>query len=158
MSHKVTTQHFQIFVKACKFWCKQFGLLDHRINYYYDKLDDDSTCACTSTERESRCVAISLNTSWIVAVSKTRLENVALHEVMHVLLGDLTELANQRFTSEEDIDTANEAAVVRLENGISDLISSRKVKNNVKKDCVRSSGVVPTSAFAVPCRPDHMCS
>ena len=69
-----------------------------------------------------RTGVITLNTTWSVPVTREELDAVALHEIIHLILGDLTDVANQRFLLERDIDKVLEAAVVRLENGIRNLI------------------------------------
>ena len=125
-SYKTTPQQFELFVKTCKFWQKQFGLFDYRVQYYHEKMKNTTDCATATTCKEDRTAAICLNTAWVIPVTFAELQRVALHEVMHVLLADLTDVACQRCISETDVKVANEGAVVRLENGISDLYYNLK--------------------------------
>ena len=129
MAYKVSTEKFKLFTKTCKFWMKQFGLLDYRVQFYHEKLDE-SDCAMTTTCRQDRAGAITLNTQWAIPATAEELQRVALHEVMHVLISDLSDLALQRVISDMDIHIANEAIVVRLENGISDLYYDTRDKKD----------------------------
>ena len=115
VSYEVSEKNFEMFVALCKFWQHHFGLFDFHIHYYYEKLDDAGDMARARADAEDRTVAIGLNNKWLVPVTDEEIQRVALHEMMHVLLADLSEAAEQRTISERELKIANEAVVLRLE-------------------------------------------
>ena len=113
-SYEVTLAHYNMFVELCKYWQNCFGLHDFSINFVHEKLDEDDYAATNACGKD-RTAVIALNVKWIVPVKNEVIHRVALHEIMHVLLTDLTDAAENRYTTEQQIITAEEAAVVRLE-------------------------------------------
>ena len=58
----------------------------------------------------------------------------ALHEVLHLVLSDLTACAHDRFIGEHEIKEANEKAVVRLTNALWELLEPVEDKRSVTND------------------------
>jgi hypothetical protein len=114
-SFEVTEDNFKKFVALCKFWKNHFGLFDFHIHYYHEKFDDAADLARTLANSEDRTAAVAINNRWLIPVTDEEIQRVALHEMMHVLLADLSEAAEQRIISERELKIVIEAAVLRLE-------------------------------------------
>jgi hypothetical protein len=98
-------------------------MMDFRIEYYMDKLEQDGACAITHFDIEDRAASITINTQWMVPVTDRTVNAVALHEVVHLVLADLTDLGRERHVLAKSIWQANESAVVRIENCIMGLLT-----------------------------------
>ena len=120
--HALTAIHFRNFIRNCQDWQRRFGMMDFRIEYYMERLDQDSSCAITHFDIEDRAASITINNQWIVPVTDRTLNAVALHEMAHLMLADLTDLGRERHVTAKAIWQANEAAVIRIENCIMGLL------------------------------------
>lgn len=114
-ANKTTAEHFGWFKDAVNRWQKELGLTDWNIQLRHEALE--SALATTYANNAGAVATIALNTSWneLDIPTKERIERVALHEVIHVLLSDLSYLAECRYTSKEEIDVAEHKTVRRLE-------------------------------------------
>ena len=113
---KITKKEFNLFVEECEKWQKYFQLNDWRIDYYFEKLNG-ATASCYRI-LEDKVAEITLNT--IIgrddnSTCLSHLKETALHEVLHILLSDITLLAQKRFISKDEIDIAEHSLIRKLE-------------------------------------------
>lgn len=79
---------------------------------------EDAHANCLLDGNEKWCV-VRLTTDWNgkdKPLTQLELDIAAYHEVLHLRLGSLRWLAKSRYTSEAEIDKADEETVVALEN------------------------------------------
>ena len=119
---KTTTKHFACFKRECECWIDRYGLKDWHIYFEHCEIEDrPRTCAMAETDLENRIARITLNDKWEnLEPTCALLRNAAYHEVCHVLLCRLTELALSREIFKNVIDDEIHAVIRRLENGISE--------------------------------------
>jgi len=98
------------FKALCFQWREKFGLLDWSITIQLSRLPKD-TQAETTYYTEARTATISLNKD-----NSEDLSLIAKHELIHLLIADLSYLAEERFVSLREIQVANEILVMKLEN------------------------------------------
>ena len=114
--YHTTAAHFKIFKKECRKWIDFFELNNWKV--YFAHVDEPEIknlawCNCTlSTLTATLC----LNTTWRNDIpNNTWVKGAARHEVIHLLLGRLASLAVARFTKEDEIDSAEEGLIHRIE-------------------------------------------
>ena len=115
---KTTELHFAIFSEAVYKWQQTLGLLDWSI-YLAHEADSEGYGSCTPNNT-GRVATITLNTEWddMRPITPGSLDTVALHEMLHLLLADLTWLIECRYLTESDIMPAEHAAIRRLEKAL----------------------------------------
>lgn len=120
MLFKVISNHFACFKKECKHWIDRYGLKDWHIYFEHDEIvDHPGACAIVDVDLKNRLARITLDIQWEdVEPTRALLQNAAYHEVCHILLYRLKELALSREVSKEVIDDEIHAIIRRLENGI----------------------------------------
>ena len=116
MTENVTKKHFKIFKRACRKWLKKLGLADWLV--YYSMSFEIEHYAEICTSRTERATTIYLCGRWPLAeihpLNEKNLEASAKHEILHLLVADLADLARDRYSTEEEIDCAEESLVERL--------------------------------------------
>ena len=127
---KTSARDFEKFKIYCRKWADLFGLKDYHFTFRHVKGDRAAYGGCL-IDFKRRTARISLYVDWGkgVEVTEEELDRTALHEILHVVLDHLTALAEVRYVVAGDIEMAQEAAIVRLENGIYPLVRSARVKN-----------------------------
>ena len=123
---KTTAKDFERFKTYCREWIEVFGLLDYRVHYIH--AGGQTGFGRCSTNSVSRSSLIKLCKDWGhgIDVTDEELRRTALHEVLHIIMNGTVELAKARWVQEEELDTAEEAAVTRLENAIFSLREKRR--------------------------------
>lgn len=114
---KTTIAHFAYFKKECEVWIERYGLKDWRVYFEHAEIADrPCACACTEVDLENRLVRITLNTVWVdIKPAYTLLYETAYHEVCHVLLHRLTEMAMSREVFRDAIENEVHVIIRRLE-------------------------------------------
>lgn len=108
----MTQEEFDRFKQHCECFIKKCGLLDWDIDIVYRKLEPLVPCE-TRLDFDQRTAMIKGSTEH---VDNCDMEVLAKHEIGHILVGGLAELAKKRFVNEAEIDREWEAIVTRLEN------------------------------------------
>ena len=116
---KTTTKHFDLFRKEVYRWIDEFGLGDWRIDCYHEHNMDGARASCVFRCQEM-AADIYLEREWEGdKITTYKVKTSALHEVSHILLAKLYELAHNRFTVTEDqISEATEGIIRRLERAL----------------------------------------
>ena len=115
--HEVTREEYEYFQKACSSYRQSFGLLDWDIYFFEDDLSGDDEMANISWCFTGHSVRITLSNK--MPVSKDYLEildNIARHEMIHLLLARIQEYAQRRNVIQDDIDEAIESLVRMIDN------------------------------------------
>lgn len=86
--------------KKFKKYCDEY-IVGHRLGDWmvqYDHADLGKDLSCVVFETKQRIAKIKLNTKWDCEVTDRNIREVALHEVLHLALSRLMDLAESRFT------------------------------------------------------------
>lgn len=110
MKSKTARQYAQ-FVTEFKRLQRLWGLTDWRVTFSQEALADDYAQIMTSGS--THVAHVKVNTK--VFGEHRTVEQVAQHECLHLLLGDITCLARYRYAQSDEITTAEEACVRRIE-------------------------------------------
>jgi hypothetical protein len=122
---KTNAKDFHQYESCCRKWIRFFGLLDWDVAFEHADLGGDTEAQCTFNA-ESRMATLSLNTEITGIIP---LDRLAFHETAELMLADLNELANSRFTTELQIDQARHNVIHTLENSIYQFIQKVKRKS-----------------------------
>lgn len=110
-----TKKHFDVFQKHVAATVVFFGLHQFDVRVLHEKIDGRAACQMMCLHGVA---VVRLNTVWDVPVTDELLRSTAQHEVCHVLLGNLHELAYQRHCTGDDIYRAEEECANLLVNAI----------------------------------------
>ena len=112
-----TRAEFAEFRAWCVLWVERFGLTDWCIAY---RLDGESMgrLAGATLDAQARNATVYLANSHSADEPEWDMEALALHEVLHVVVADLGDLARSRYVMEDALERIEEALVVRLSHAI----------------------------------------
>lgn len=124
---------FKLFVAEIRRLIEVFGLQRYTFYYFhgetstgYNPNENGGQASCLKTHRNN-AVNIGLGEEIICVdmggrsrkqIVRERIKEIALHELMHVLVFPLQTLGESRFVSEEEIHEQAESLVIALTNGI----------------------------------------
>jgi len=115
--HKLQSHHFAYFVGCCKALVRHIGINDWEISYQFLESDLDTPRASTTIyDKNNRLAGIQLHDSWDRVPSEFNIWKVAFHEVMELLLSDLSILAQSREWDYYDYDREHHRLIRILEN------------------------------------------
>jgi len=111
---KTTSTHFNLFKKYFNEHALELGLLEWK--YYFKHKHLENLFASTCFNLESKIVSVTFTTDWCCndcdyKLTTENIRSIARHEVHHVLLGQLYELARYRFITKDRLDEAEERVV-----------------------------------------------
>jgi len=111
-----TTQaQYNLFKKECIKRAKQFQLNNWQIDFYLSDIEKDQAktyrdyIACTIIVYFNTTITKSPDETWEQLIKDT-----AKHEMLHVLDGNLAQLAASRYVTPDEIEKADEELVVKL--------------------------------------------
>ena len=113
---KTTNKHFELFKKECEYWKRKLEL-PYKIHYEH-KGTDEAIHSCVYIDIKGCVARIELNTDWsMVGVTKIddSIKEAAKHEMIHLLLGRLSEYALSRDYTGDNCLEAEEELVRKLE-------------------------------------------
>ena len=100
---KTTKADFLRFGKYCTKYIKKSKYTHWDVDYAHGGIAEVNLAECVFNEEE-REATISLNTTiYPVEVTANILEDIAYHEVCHIILARLLRLSEERFTTEKDL-------------------------------------------------------
>jgi len=108
---EVTAEHVKYFAERCRYWQREFGLTSWRL--YVDQHEDETSLASADGDDNALIFKVMLSTEWNEPVTQEALDATAFHEIAHVLLRPLVELA-EAHGSERDIERIEHAVIHRL--------------------------------------------
>jgi len=111
---RTTTKDFELFVNECEYWEKRFELNGWDIDYYHKKCENDNAIAEVSIDLKARSASVTFN-KLISNELKFNIKQTAKHEMIHCLIGVLSELGSSRYVTEDELIIAEEELVRKLE-------------------------------------------
>lgn len=101
---KTTVAHFKQFQKFCRTWQQRFGLTSYKLYFRHEKLD--GKYGSTGYRINARTAGVTLATEWNDerSLNSRELNRLAKHELLHLLLGELFVLAEDRYASADSLD------------------------------------------------------
>jgi hypothetical protein len=110
---KTTKADFDYFVKRCKHWIKVLGINGWEIEYKHTNLPGQ--LARWGGDSVSMHTTLYLGIDWEeTEPTKKELDLTALHEVLHLLLGEIQNLGDTRYTTEDHWHSAIHVVINRL--------------------------------------------
>jgi len=115
--HEVTPEEYEHFKKSCLTYKKLFGLVDWDVYFVMDDLSEDSELANISWCFTGHSVRVTLSSKMPVYDDYLiALDDVARHEIIHLLLARIQEYSQRRNVIQADIDEAVESLVRMIDN------------------------------------------
>ena len=115
-----TEEHFETFKRACQKWIDIFGLTEWTI--YYEHKPAPGMFAQTVLNVQNAIATLRLAKEWpddqVCPVTNEAVEENALHEVIHVLLGDLDRAGCSRSFDRSEMSSILERTVHRIEHAL----------------------------------------
>ncbi len=108
---KTTQEDYDIFVNEIKRLLKLFHIDDWHV--YYDLCTLKGANATCTSDITARGVTFRFGKS-IFIYTPDEIKNTALHEVCHLLLANLSELADSRFVTRDELQQADESVAEKL--------------------------------------------
>ena len=118
---KITQREKKLFEKTCGFWQRELGLMQYNLSFSYTDLGNDS-CGDVlfgrlSVNEMGKIATIELLDDYPKSYKEDfDVEEIARHEMLHLLTQRLYWLGIQRYLNPSDLIEEWEAVTVRLEN------------------------------------------
>lgn len=115
-----SAEQFELFKSECKRWIDKVGITGWDVYYEHKPLKNLAQCC---TKSISHLAIITLTSEWDSEGIPCTDEGIALaakHEVMHLLIAKLDDLASARWVTADEVTEASEELVIRLTNLIPD--------------------------------------
>lgn len=118
---ELTENDFNIFKSEAEYWLNQFGLKDWRVDYAFEKLDEENRAECRY-HWHGKTACLALNKWPSDSLSQGQIEESAFHEVCELLLIEMRRIALDEhipFEEREGLtDCACHSVIRRLENSV----------------------------------------
>jgi len=111
--HKTTKKDFEKFRGFVHKYLKEFSLEFWDVYIHHEKLKLGVDANITLRILDS-VASINLNTESFSSITNELLDTWAKHEVIHILIGRMTELGKARLVTEDEFHAAEEELVRRL--------------------------------------------
>ncbi len=114
---KTSKKDFLLFKKECQRWIEKLGLSEWECHYYHKKIDKGvGADTCVDVEASKVVFRLNAETGYPREESEFQgtIEQTAKHEVMHLLLGPLSEKAKYRYVRHAELESAEHGIVMRL--------------------------------------------
>ena len=113
-------KQFEVFNKSCKKYIEKYGLLlEWNIDIALEDLGDgeEGTFARCVPEHRGRAARISLNSEYVTQKyqeTEESIDDIARHEVCHLLISDVVCLSNDRYLTPEEVIKEAEKLTTKL--------------------------------------------
>lgn len=115
--NRTSENDFIIFQEECRYWISKFGLNDWELFFYHVEDDSKTDRAWCHIEISSHIATFILPVLWYsLKPTEFLIRKSAFHEVVEVLFAEINFIANDRFTSQEKLDTAIHTIIRVMEN------------------------------------------
>jgi len=108
---RTTKDHFERFVDCCKHFISEWGLTDWDVRYTH-KTDPQNMATCI-VDADSHIAVINMSRSWN-SIDDHLVRETAMHEVAHILYGDMICAAVNRYLTEQELTRAMEVTANRI--------------------------------------------
>lgn len=112
---KTTDKHFAYFKKQAQAWIQKLGLTNYRVLFLHADDPDLGPSSYGWFKSKGNTANIGLGLTTDRPVTTELLDQVALHECLHLLFDDLAYAATQRFIPMGFIEAEEEQIIARLE-------------------------------------------
>ena len=114
---KTTKADFKLFKRECEKWIDIFGLHGYEFRYSHENSEESDTLADVVWETVHRSSHIVLYENWPDCYEKDdyQIRLCAFHEVFHVFIGKLSNLAKARYIKEREVEEEEHAIIRTLE-------------------------------------------
>jgi len=106
--------HSRRFHKHVAKWLEAFRLADWEVHYDFSTAYIERLADC-APEADVKKALIVLYDTWCIDPTDKALDQTACHEVLHVLLAQLMQLASDRYTTEKQLADAEQDVIRALE-------------------------------------------
>jgi len=112
---KTTQKQFELFKTWCRYYIEKFQLNNWQIDFYLTDIEGVQAqvfrdyLACTARVNFNATITKSPDETWEQLIKDT-----AKHEMIHVKLGNLAQLAASRFVTPDELEKAEEELTVKL--------------------------------------------
>lgn len=115
MSNKTTAADFDFWCSEVTHWLRAFGLYQQwELRYHHVFEKEPENRAMVSYNIEGRMASFKLYANWgDSTVSRHTLARVALHEVLHLVLAELSDMVRRRYGVTREMEDAAEHVVLR---------------------------------------------
>ncbi len=110
--HSLTAEHLGVFRRAIQRYVKYYGLLNWHVEVYSG--ESTEALAWVRPAVEAHRADVYLATTWDEEPTEKRLLDKARHEVLHIVVADLSHAGGKRYVSESELNEAEEQLVLRL--------------------------------------------
>ena len=107
-------KHSKQFHRYVAKWLEKFRLADWEVHYKFCDNESSNMADCVS-EVDIKKALVTLYREWDLEPDKNTLNQTALHEVCHILLAPLMELAIGRYVTEKQLFDAEHDVIRALE-------------------------------------------
>jgi len=115
--YKTTKKDFAEFKKECWCWIEYFGLKAWEWDIRHEDPEMENARASYNLSFQPRYVCVRLNKSFLVIPDKNEIKACAFHEICHILLSGLSEMAGITFR-EAKVETEEHKIIQIFENTI----------------------------------------
>jgi len=115
---KTTKKQFAEFEEACHKWIDFFGLKDWEVDIKHSRLPDEDTNSQVTRDYDAKYACVIFNTDLGNKFKDDDFKKVAFHEICHILLGELGDLAGRRFITPDELVNQEHTIVHRLCNSV----------------------------------------
>lgn len=123
MKPKKTTQRdFEVFKAEVSKLLKKYHVIDWRIRFSMEEMPDNNAECCTRVIYKTCLFRINTN---IYLYSDEEIRQIALHEVCHLLIADISDLAYIPFKTEDQVEQATETVAHRIGNLLTEFGAAR---------------------------------
>ena len=113
LKYKTTKKDFETFKRYCEWYIDKLRVGNWRIYYEHeDPPDGVDKIADVEIDLESEKVQITLYTRWHpLEVSDEAIQECAFHEIQHIRMARLMDLAGKRYIQEQDLEDAEHEVI-----------------------------------------------
>ena len=111
---KTTKKDFELFKSECRKWIKEFELSNYRINFYWSNEFPDCAAWLYRNIDNADIKVYFTKKYHDFDLNDEKIKIHAKHEMIHVLLSELSELGCDRFVTKKEIFKVEEQLVRKL--------------------------------------------
>ena len=114
--YQTTIEDYENFKACCMKYKDLFGIVQYDLYFKHENLDGEISNVNCDIEAKNATIFFSTEITDICREKQDWIEATALHEVLHIVLGELVYLGRRRFVCETDLYAKSEEIVNLLEN------------------------------------------
>jgi hypothetical protein len=134
---ETTDEDFDYFKQCCLEYQIKFGLQSWEVLFVWSDLSKDGYNAQINWSTGSSTATVTFSTKWTRLVylgrnTRDTIRMVARHEMFHLLIARLNDIAGRRYVQMVDVDEAAEQLVIIIENVYQMGKQAEEIANNIK--------------------------